>query len=225
LDQPAAFAVVLAAAFGAGIGAAWHPLAGAIVLLATLAVAVVPPLLARRSWGWQRVLISHAAYSRAQILSIVGAVTPGAANRWLAASADATPSDRYHVLAFVGRDEDAERLIPELPVDTIDEQFDRAWNEVGRDWRTTGVLDVTAMADLLPALTPAARTRGEIDIAVMRALDAAGAGRTLATLPPPPAAPLALRWSILVWWQRYWLVWRALFGFAVGATAAALIVR
>ena len=81
------------------------------------------------------------------------------------------------------------------------------------------------MTEMLPELRGAGAGGAEIDIAFMQALDAAGAGRSLATLPPPPRVELSMAGRLLAWWHRYWLVWRTLLVFAVTAIISVLVVR
>ena len=113
LESVGRYAAILAGALAGGLLFRWHTPVGYVVLLLALALAVLPPLLGRGLWGWQAVLISSGLRSRTQIKAIVGEVNDKAAAEWLAASSGASASDRYHVLAFLGRDEEAERLIPE----------------------------------------------------------------------------------------------------------------
>lgn len=174
--------------------------------LAVIAVVAFLAAVARlRLWPWQAVVIAESARRRREVERIIGAVDWPTATRWLAQAAGALPYDRYRVLGFVGHDELAEELIPALPSSTPIDRFWRAWAEVRRDWRTTGTVDASAAAALVPDLDAGDRREATQVLDWARGLRAAEIDEPLAKLRPPASPGLTARARFWVLWGRFWV--------------------
>jgi hypothetical protein len=176
-----------------------------LALVVALVVSAIPAIAQRSLWLWQTAFIGQALRHGREIRGIVGAANLKAAAAWLERSQDAPAYDRYRVLGFIGHDEEAESLIPELPTSTPAERYWRAWAEIGRSWRAEGVLDVSPAAEILPALDAATRDEAEEVIWYARGLEAAAEDRPLTGLPTPRTGTLPAVGRFWVWWNRYWV--------------------
>ncbi len=156
-----------------------------------VAASLVPALPGRWAWGWQAVIIAESARHRARLSAILGrTLTQQAGADWLARNPKAPAADRMDVLGFIGYDDLAEALIPQMPEASPEDRFWRAWEELGRDWRVPGRMDVDRAAALAAALPLDRRGAALIAIDFATAMAALSDGRTLRSLPSPTPAPL-----------------------------------
>ncbi len=159
----------------------------------------------RWTWPWQRAYLWEGRRSDSRLSTIVGRpIDRSAAEAWLAASSEAPVSDRILVLKWLGRDEEAEALIPALPTSTPFELYSRDAAEALRAWRTTGILDMRAAVDRLPSLDPAERDRSASTIAFWQGVAAVGAGHELREVPAPEGGRLSPRDEVTLWAWRIW---------------------
>jgi len=189
----------------------WVPAAG-LLLVATL----VPATQTRWAWGWQAVILAESSRHQAHLSALLGRRLDQVAGAdWLARNPAAPVRDRMEVLAFIGHDELAEDLIPELPAETPDERFWRAWEESVRDWRLTSRLETARAADLVPALA------SDHQRAALAAIDFAGGmvaiwdGHDLRTIAPPARVPLPLSAIPIIGLVRFWLTAATVAGLAI----------
>jgi hypothetical protein len=114
----------------------WPAAVAVSVLAIGLAAMLVVPLRGRWAWRWEATIIADAKRQADEMASILGdAPTQRSGADWLARSPDAPVDDRYRVLGFIGHDELAEQLIPELPTGTPEERF---WRPGQRSAATGG---------------------------------------------------------------------------------------
>jgi hypothetical protein len=165
----------------------------------------------RWTWPWQRAYLREGWRSHARLSTIVGRpVDTSSAEAWLASSPDAPVFDRILVLKWLGRDEDADALIPALPTTTPLDLYRRDSLEALRDWRLTGTFDMRLVADRLALLDPSERDRAASTMALWNGVAEVGAGHDLRGVPAPQGVRLSPReeaglWAVRIWPFR-WLV-------------------
>jgi hypothetical protein len=162
------------------------------VAVLTVAASLAPALQARWAWPWQAVILAESSRHRARLSAILGGtLTQAAGADWLARNPGAPAADRMAVLGFIGHDDLAEALIPDMPGAEPEDAFWRAWEEIGRDWRRTGLMETGRAAALARELPPDRRQAALVAVDFATAMAAVSAGRTLRSLPAPTRAPLA----------------------------------
>ena len=172
--------------------------------IAALVLAGVSALF-RWTWPWQRAYLREGRRSDTRLSTIVGRpIGRSAADAWLAASSEAPVSDRILVLKWLGRDEEADALIPALPATTPSELYERDSSEALRAWRMTGVLDLRAAVDRLPSLDPSERDRAASTIGFWQGVAEVGTGHDLRGVPAPQGGRLSPRDEFALWAWRIW---------------------
>ena len=187
------------------MAASWSPVAVASLL----AVCALPAVLARSldvwSWPWQTAWLRSARRSRRQLDRIVGApIGRSSAAEWLASNPAAPPLDRYKVLEWLGRPEEAERLIAAFPTAFPPDLVTRDSAVARARWRSGGGLDFSSARGGLLELQPAERTERETEFALWAGISATAAGVDIRTLQPPAPATtdLSLRDRLRIWHAR-----------------------
>jgi len=159
----------------------------------------------RWAWPWQRAYLREGRRSDTRLSTIVGRpIDRSAAEAWLATSSEAPVIDRILVLRWLGRDEEADALIPELPTTTPLELYRRDSYEAIRAWRMTGILDMRAAVDRLPSLDPVERDGAASTIAFWNGVAEVGAGHDLRGVSPPQGGRLSPRDEVSLWALRIW---------------------
>ena len=159
----------------------------------------------RWTWPWQRAYFREGRRSDTRISTIVGRpIDTSAAEGWLAASSDAPVGDRILVLKWLGRDEEADALIPALPTTTPLDLYLRDSSESLRVWRMTGSLDMQAAIARLPYLDPSERDRAASTIAFWQGVAEVGAGHDLRAVAAPQGGRLSPRDEVALWAWRIW---------------------
>jgi hypothetical protein len=159
----------------------------------------------RWTWPWQRAYLREGRRSDIRLSTILGRpIDKSAAEAWLAASSEAPVSDRILVLKWLGRDEEADALIPALPTITPLELYTRDSSVALRDWRMTGILDMRAAVARLPSLDPSERDRAASTIAFWHGVAEVGAGHDLRGVSAPQGGRLSPRYEVSLWALRIW---------------------
>ncbi len=159
----------------------------------------------RWTWPWQRAYLREGRRSDTELSAIVGQpIDASVAGAWLAASPEALVRDRILVLKWLGRDDEADALIPMLPTTTPLELYSRDFAEAARAWRMTGVLDMQAAVERLPSLEPSERNRAASTIAFWQGVAVVGAGHDLRGVTDPPGGRLSSRDEFTLWAWRIW---------------------
>jgi len=176
----------------------------AVLPLAAVVLACVSALF-RWTWPWQRAYLREGRRSDTRLAAIVGrSIDRNAAETWLAASYEAPVSDRILVLKWLGRDEEADSLIPALPTATPLELYERDSSEALRAWRMTGILDMRAAVDRVASLEATERDRAASTIAFWQGVAAVGAGHDLRGVAAPQGGRLSPRDEVNLWALRIW---------------------
>ena len=182
-----------------------------LAAVAAVAVAIAVSAVYRWTWPWQRAYVREGRRSEALLTSIVGvAIERGAAEAWLERSAGAPAIDRMLVLRWLGRNDDADGLIPALPTATPLDRYRRASAEAFHVWRTGGNLTIEPALELVSGLEPVERERAEATLGFWRGVAGVGSGRELRNVPPPKGGRLSRGDEVRLWHQRLWpLRWMA----------------
>ena len=114
LERPARYLALVAGLMAAWLATSQSSMVGALALVLVVVVAAVPSFTGRRLWPWQALFISSGLLGRSEMKRITGAANWTAAAAWLAIWPDAPVIDRYHVLGFIGHEEEAEWLIEDF---------------------------------------------------------------------------------------------------------------
>ena len=169
------------------------PVVWLAVAVLTVAASLVPALQARWAWPWQAVILSESSRHRARLSAILGrTVSVQAGADWLLRNPGAPAADRMVVLGFIGHDDLAEALIPQMPEASPEDVFWRAWEELGRDWRLTGRMEVGQAAALAAELPADRRRAALVAIDFATAMAALWDGRALRSLPSPTRVSLSV---------------------------------
>jgi hypothetical protein len=159
----------------------------------------------RWTWPWQRAYLREGRRTDTQLSTIVGRpIDQSAAEAWLAASAEAPVFDRMLVLKWLGRDEEADALIPGLPTTTPLDLYRRDSFVAIRNWRLTGIFDIRAVVDRLASLDPSERDRAALSIAFWNGVAEVGAGHDLRRVSAPQGGRLSPRDEVSLWALRIW---------------------
>ena len=159
----------------------------------------------RWTWPWQRAYLREGRRTDTQLSTIVGRpIDRSAAEAWLAASSEAPVSERILVLRWLGRDDEADALIPALPTTTPLELYRRDSLVALRNWRLTGILDMRAVADRLASLDPSERDQAVLMMAFWNGVAEVGAGHDLRRVPAPQGERLSPRDEVSLWALRIW---------------------
>ena len=185
----------------------------AVVLAAIVAIAVSAGY--RWTWPWQRAYVREGRRSEAALTAILGGpIEPALADAWLVSSSDASVADRILLLGWLGRNEEADRLIPTLPTAAPLDRYRRAMAEAFQRWRANGRLDVGSIDEITSELDPSERDRAEATLAFWRGVAEVGRGGDLSDVPPPGGPRLPVRDEARLWLLRLWpLQWMAAMSF------------
>jgi hypothetical protein len=203
---------------GAGLGLfgrAWPlpTLASAVGIgvAATAILGLLTDLSFRWVWAWQEAFVWLGRRDERELSRIVGArMGRGAAEAWLARSAAAPAYERCLVLSWVGRDDEAERLIPEFPMSTAKERFRGAFREAVARWRSTGHLDLTRAHEAAAELEVGDRRSAQVSLAFWNGVAGVASWAELRSMPAPVMKGLRLapsEWDIAFWiglWPAIW---------------------
>jgi hypothetical protein len=204
------------------------PVIPVLAFVAAVAVAIAVSALYRWTWPWQRAYVREGRRSEALLTSIVGVpIERGAAEAWLERSAGAPAIDRMLVLRWLGRNDDADGLIPVLATATPLDRYRRASAEAFHVWRTAGHLAIEPVLELVSGLEPVERERAEATLAFWWGVAAVADGRDLRNVPPPKGGRLSPGDEVRLWHQRLWpLRWMAVLFLAtwLGLDLLALVV-
>ena len=236
----------LRAALMGGVGVAialFIPRIGtaAFAILAT-AIALVGAwrwLAAGWARGWQRTVVWLDEGQRNEIAGLVpDAHSPAALARLLLATGAtgltgtpaADPYARFRILVLLGRDGEACAMADDLPDGTPTQRHRRALAFALREWRATGVMDLTDAHAVAETLEPAERAGAQVLMAAWDAIAAtraAGVHGPMATvvarnLPPPPPVRLSGGATVRLWRLRLWPLEWTLAAFAVAAAIEVL---
>ena len=178
-----------------------------------VAVAVGASAIDRWAWPWQRAYVREGRRSEALLTSIVGVpIERSAAEAWLEGSADAPAMDCMLVLRWLGRNEDADGLVPDLPTATPLDRYRHASADAFHRWRTGGHLTIDPVLEHVSDLEPVERERAEATLAFWRGVAEVGDGHDLRNVPPPRGRRLSSGDEGRLWLQRLWpLRWMAVF--------------
>ena len=172
--------------------------------IAALVLAAVSSLY-RWTWPWQRAYLREGRRSDTRLATIVGRpIDRNAAETWLAATSEARVSDRILVLKWLGRDDEADSLIPALPTTTPVELYEHDSSEALRAWRVTGILDMREAVDRLASLEPSERDRAASTMAFWQGIAAVGADHDLRGVAAPQGGRLSPRDEVNLWALRIW---------------------
>ena len=165
----------------------------------------------RWTWPWQRAYLREGRRSDTQLCTIVGRpIDKSAAEAWLAASPEAPVFDRMLVLKWLGRDDQADALIPTLPTTTPLELYRRDSFVAIRNWRLTGYFDMRVVDNRLASLDPSERDQATLTMAFWNGVAEVGAGHDLRRVPAPQGGRLSPRDKVSLWalriWSYRWLV-------------------
>ena len=187
------------------------PLIPLLAVALAIIVAIAVSARYRWTWPWQEAYVHEGRRSQAALTTILGGpIEPAAAEAWLVNSPDAPVADRIVVLGWLGRHEEADRLIATLPTATPLDRYRRAMAEAFQRWRLSGHLDVASIVGIIPDLDPSERNRSEATVAFWRGVAEVGGGGDLRDVPPPGVARLPVRDEARLWLLRLWpLQWMA----------------
>ena len=189
-----------------------------------LAATLVPSLRVRWAWPWQAVLLAEAGRHRADLADILGKTLDRQAGaEWLVRNSDAPARDRLAVLGFIGYDDLAEELIPELPEDTAEDRFWRAFEVIGRDWRRTGRMATEPAAALVADLSPERQTAARVSLDFARALAALSVGGDLRSLAAPTRVPRSLGTIPALVLVRFWFTTATIAGLAIVLVSSVIV--
>jgi hypothetical protein len=205
------------------------PLIPLLALALAVIVAIAVSAWYRWTWPWQEAYVREGRRSEAALTAILGdPIEPAAAEAWFVTSPDAPVADRIVVLGWLGRLEEADRLIATMPTATPLDRYRREMAEAFQRWRLSGRLDVASIVGITRDLDPSERDRAEATVAFWRGVAEVGGGGDLRDVPPPGGARLPVRDQARLWLLRLWpLQWMAgtsvitwvalgLLGFVVG---------
>jgi hypothetical protein len=179
-----------------------------IPLLATLLAVIIAVAVSashRWTWPWQEAYVRESRRSEAALSAILGGpIERTAAEAWLVSSRDAPVADRVLVLGWLGRNDEADRLVASLPTVTPLDRYRRAMAEAFHRWRLSGHLDVASIAGIASDLDPSERDRAEATVAFWRGVAESGEGGDLRDVPPPGGSRLPVRDVTRLWLLRLW---------------------
>ena len=199
------YVVAAAGVVAALVSRGRSPVVAIAAFLLAVIIAIGMSAIYRWAWPWQHVYVREARRSDARLRTILGGpFEPVAAEAWLAASPDAPAVDRLVILGALGRVEDADRLIPTLPMNTPLDRFRKAYAEAFHRWRSTGMLDMRPVADHLADLDPDEREGAAATVAFWEGVALVDADHDLRDVPPPDPPLLATRDEFRLWRQRVW---------------------